>query len=143
MSTLYITEEPEAADADCSVVVQGLRDFNHRYMPRSDAEPLTLLLRNESGVVRGGLLASTRWHWLLIDVLWIADEHRGRGHGRALLERAETLAQSHGCGRAALDTTEFQSRRFYERAGYHVFGELDDYPPGSRTYWMQKSLIIV
>lgn len=81
MSTFSITEELNATEADHSVVVQGLRDFNHRHMPRSDAEPLTLLLRNSSGAISGGLLASTRWHWLLIDILWIADEHRGQGFG--------------------------------------------------------------
>ncbi|MGO9465962.1 MAG: GNAT family N-acetyltransferase [Isosphaeraceae bacterium] len=60
-------------------------------MPRSAPEPLRLFLRDEFGTIQGGLLASTRWHWLLIDVLWVTDEHRGQGFGSALLERAETI----------------------------------------------------
>jgi len=122
-------------------IVHGLRDFNHRYMPRSDPEPLRLFLRDESGAIQGGLLGSTRWHWLLVDVLWVADEHRGRGFGSALLERAENIARSRGCRAVILDTREFQARAFYERAGYCVFGELSDYPPGWRAYWMHKSLV--
>lgn len=140
MPILQLTEEPDASEDDRSAVSQGLRDFDHRYMPRSDSQPLTLFLRDESGAILGGLLASTRWHWLLVDKLWVTDERRGRGHGSALLERAEVIARSRGCRHAALDTTEFQARRFYEEVGYIVFGVLDDCPPGSRTYWLRKSL---
>jgi GNAT superfamily N-acetyltransferase len=141
MSLLQLTEEPDADEDDCAAIVQGLRDFNHRYMPRSAPEPLRLFLRDEFGAIQGGLLASTRWHWLLIDVLWVTDEHRGQGFGSALLERAEIIARSRGCRAALLDTREFQAQQFYERAGYRVFGELSDYPPGWRAYWMHKSLV--
>jgi GNAT superfamily N-acetyltransferase len=110
-------------------------------MPRSTPDPLRLFVRDEFGAIQGGLLASTRWHWLLIDVLWVADEHRGQGFGSALLERAEIIARSRGCRAAILDTREFQARQFYERAAYRVFGELSDYPPGWRAYWMHKSLL--
>jgi GNAT superfamily N-acetyltransferase len=140
MSSLHLAEEPDASEADRTAVRKGLSDFNHRHMPRSDPVSLTLLLRDESGTVHGGLLATTRWHWLVIETVWVSDDYRGRGHGFRLLERAEVLARSRGCRRSALETTDFQSRSFYERAGYRVCGELGDYPPGSRTYWMEKEL---
>jgi GNAT superfamily N-acetyltransferase len=117
MSTFSVTEELDVTEADRSVVAEGLRDFNHRHMPRSDAEPLTLLLCDSTGAISGGLLASTRRHWLLIDVLWVADKYRSRGFGRDLVEKAEIVSSSRGCRLAVLDTTEFQARRFYEGAG--------------------------
>ena len=140
MSSLRMTEEHAASEADQAVVLEGLRSFNLRFMPPSEMEPLVLLLRDGSGAIRGGLLAATRWHWLLVHQLWVAEEERGRGRGRALLKRAEEIARGRGCRRASLDTAEFQARGFYERAGYRLFGELDDYPPGSRTLYMQKAL---
>ena len=140
MSILRLTEETNASEDDCSVVSKGLIEFNHRHMPRSEASPLTIFLRDDSGAIHGGLLAPTRWHWLLVDKLWVSDQYRGQGHGSALLNRAEAIARSRGCRNAALDTTEFQARRFYEKLGYVVFGQLDDCPPGSRTYWLSKSL---
>src|SRR5262249_11927681 len=126
MSSLRLSEEPGAGEEDCAAIVRGLRDYNERYMARSVPEPIRLFLRDESGAIRGGLLASTRWHWLLIDVLWVADEHRGKGLGSSLLERAEGVARGRGCRAAMLDTREFQARPFYERAGYRVFGEVED-----------------
>jgi hypothetical protein len=39
-----------------------------------------------------------------------------------------------------LETLSFQARGFYERYGYSVFGELDDFPPGHRKYFLKKNL---
>ena len=39
-----------------------------------------------------------------------------------------------------LDTFSFQARRFYEKLGYVVFGELPDYPAGHSRYFLQKRL---
>jgi hypothetical protein len=40
-----------------------------------------------------------------------------------------------------LDTYNFQARPFYERAGYTVFGELPDHPPGGAKYYLAKRFI--
>ncbi len=141
MTPLRMTEEPDATDADVSAVVDSLRAFNRRHMPKGEPLPLRLMLRDEVGAIRGGLLGFTRWHWLCVEILWVADEHRGFGHGRALLDRAEAIAVARGCSRSRLDTTDFQAQGFYERAGYRVFGTLDDLPPGSRTHWLEKSIL--
>jgi hypothetical protein len=37
-----------------------------------------------------------------------------------------------------LDTYSFQARPFYERAGYRLFGELPDHPPGGAKYYLAK-----
>ena len=141
MSALSLAEEPHAPEADRALVAAGLRAFNAEHMPADpDGGPLVLLLRDEAGAVRGGLLATVRWHWLLVHTMWVAPEHQRAGHGRALLMRAEALAHARGCQHAALDTTDFQARPFYERLGYQLFGELADYPPGSRTLYLQKTL---
>ena len=39
-----------------------------------------------------------------------------------------------------LDTAEFQALGFYRKAGYRVFGELDDNPPGFKTFYLEKQL---
>jgi len=42
---------------------------------------------------------------------------------------------------ASLETASFQAREFYEKQGYEVFGELDDFPKGHTMFYMKKVLI--
>jgi GNAT superfamily N-acetyltransferase len=55
----------------------------------------------------------------------ITERARGRGAGRALLSAAEELARKRGCFRMALVTAAWRedSIAFYEREGWHNFGE--------------------
>lgn len=140
MSSLTLSEEHGATAEEVAPVLEGLLRFNDGHRVRAAPEPLQILLRDESGAIQGGLLAATRWHWLLVQILWVADDHRGRGHGSALLGRAEAIARVRGCRKAALDTAAFQALGFYQKAGYRIFGELDDNPPGSKTFYLEKDL---
>ena len=45
-----------------------------------------------------------------------------------------------GCTRVFLQTYSFQAKDFYQKLGYQVVGQLDDYPPGQSFYWMRKEL---
>ena len=55
-----------------------------------------------------------------VDDLVVLPDHRGRGHGRALLGRAEAYAVA--CGRSSLRLrvkgANGQARAFYARGGY-------------------------
>lgn len=88
----------------------------------------------------GGLIAQTYWNWLSIDLLAVAEEARGQGLGTQLITRAEMEAKKRGCTLARTSTYAFQALRFYERLGYHVIGQLDDYPEGATLYWLRKAL---
>jgi hypothetical protein len=52
----------------------------------------------------------------------------------------EAEAIRRGCHSAYLDTFSYQSRPFYEKLGYEVFGTLDDYPRGHQRFYMRKRL---
>ena len=123
-----------------------LRAFNdlhseyHRAIRSVEPTPLDILIRNAAGEIVGGLIASTYWGWLEVNVLWIAEGLRRLGHGRTLLRMAEAEARTRGCAHVMLTTYSFQARGFYEKEGYRVVGEMAGYPPGAVYYWMRKDL---
>jgi ribosomal protein S18 acetylase RimI-like enzyme len=123
---------------------QQLRAFNdtrsehHRAIRSAEPTPLDILIRNEAGEILGGLISSTYWGWLELNILWVAEGLRRLGHGRTLLRMAEAEARTRGCAHVMLTTYSFQARGFYEKEGYRVVGEMVDYPPGAVYYWMRK-----
>lgn len=117
-----------------------LHSENHRAIRSVEPTPLDILIRNAAGEIVGGLIASTYWGWLEVNVLWIAEGLRRLGHGRTLLRMAEAEARTRGCAHVMLTTYSFQARGFYEKEGYRVVGEMAGYPPGAVYYWMRKDL---
>jgi GNAT superfamily N-acetyltransferase len=135
---LEIAREPDAQDA--RVVREAIYAYNRSKAGDQRYEPLTIFLRDSRGALVGGLLGSTYWQWLTIDFLWVAEDLRGRGHGRQLVMAAEGEAKRRGCKYACLDMFSFQAKGFHERLGYLVFGVLDDFPGRHKRYFLRKKL---
>ena len=132
--------DDRVSDADAAAVRRGLLSFNERHIGPSGELPVRLVIRDRLGVVVAGLLGHTRWGWLLVDKLWLADTVRGQGLGSRLMAAAEALAIDRGCTGAMLTTFEHQARPFYEKLGYALFGTLEGYPAGTRQYYLSKQL---
>lgn len=132
--------ETQATADDIAAVQAGLREFNVRVIGDPEEVPVTIFLRDDAGDVVGGLLGHIKWRWLFVSKLWIADSHRGKGHGLELMNAAENLARSKNCLGSYLDTFEYQARPFYENIGYAVFGTLEGYPPNYRQFFLSKAL---
>lgn len=142
---LVYSDHPEAAEV--AALHEHLKSHNdgvsayHQQIRKSGTQPLAIWLRDEKGKIKGGLTAETFWGWLSIDDLWLAEELRGGGFGSEMMTLAEGEARSRGCRQAVLKTFDFQARDFYEKHGYRVIGELDDFPPGHKFYWMRKDFV--
>ncbi|HYH84622.1 MAG TPA: GNAT family N-acetyltransferase [Pyrinomonadaceae bacterium] len=140
MNELTITVESQPSEEERRKVIDGLVGYNGSQTGDASYTSFTVLLRDPGGEVVGGLLAEVYWGWLHVDALWVKDSLRGRGSGGKLMATAEREAVTRGCRSAFLDTFSFQALPFYERLGYEVFGELVDFPPGHRRYFLRKSL---
>lgn len=100
--------------------------------------PLEVFLIDDRQKVRAGLVGLTRWNWLLIEALWVDESLRQQGFGRRLMQLAEQEAKQRGCTEAILDTFSFQAKGFYEKLGYEMFAQVDDYPSGYSFYQLKK-----
>ena len=87
MTAATIHDDPSPDEE--RAIQQGVVAFGDRHAPPRRYRELRLVLRGADGGLLGGLLAALVWDWLQIDVLWVAEAARGRGHGSALLRRAE------------------------------------------------------
>ena len=109
-------------------LLEGLRGFNRKYLKTKSWGDLGVFCRNNSGVMTGGLIATTKGLWLCIDYLWVNDDARGSGLGSNLINRAEQEGLRAGCRHAMVETFSFQAQTFYEKQGYKLQMSLPDFP---------------
>lgn len=103
------------------------------------AEDFALVARlgeEEAGILTG----LVNFRWMYIKLLAIHPEHRRKGLGGGLLERAEKLARALDCIGIWLDTYAFQGPDFYPRHGFVECGRIKDYPLGQDRLFFQKRL---
>ena len=135
-----ITFDPDPPTAARNTVERGVDQHNVAVTAQPDYYPLAFLLRDDAGEVLGGLLGDIWGGWLHVSYLWVARPLRQRGWARRLMQAAERYARQRGAHHAYLETFSFQARPFYEKLGYEVFGQLDDFPPGHTKYFLRKVL---
>jgi GNAT superfamily N-acetyltransferase len=132
-------------DANHRAVRDGLRAYNTRTLPqwfnRDAAEPmLNVYAHDANGQLIGGVTCHIEWDALNVEYVWVDESARGQGVGRLLMRRAEAEARARGCTWAMLTTFDFQARGFYEKLGYRVVGQYDNYPPGHTYYFLRREL---
>jgi predicted N-acetyltransferase YhbS len=137
---LYVHTAAVLTPEEREAIVSGLIGYNADRGFTWASQDLSVVARDGTGALIGGLLGHTNVGWLFVAALWVADRHRQRGLGGALLAAGEAEASRRGCIGVYLDTYSFQAKPFYERLGYEVFGQLTDCPPGATKYYLSKRL---
>ena len=119
-----------------------LLDSLRQNVPAGDYAPFGILARDSEGAILGGLIGGTSYGWLLIKILWVAEDLRGQGLGARMVRLAEEEALSRGCHGAWLDSSSPRARNFYAKLGYETFGMLEnregEEPQGHARFFLCK-----
>jgi GNAT superfamily N-acetyltransferase len=138
---LFSIEVKSKADpAEARAIDAGFKQFNNQFCEDDNHQELAVVLRDEQGQLAGELLADTFWRWLHINNLWLREDVRRSGYGSKLLAIAEQEAIRGGCRHSQLETHEFQALGFYQKYGYILIAQLDDFPPDHIKYFLKKEL---
>lgn len=134
----------ECTEKDRKTIADNLRKDNLEIVPAVLPQiwtPIELVIKKNDDKVIGGILAGVGcWCGLEISTLWVEKKFRMMGIGTKLLLQTETLAIKKGAVISILDTFDFQAKDFYLKNGYSIFGEIENFPPGHKRYYLQKRL---
>lgn len=112
---------------DIASLDHRIRQINHALFSNTAAAH-ALLARDGAQLVG---FASYSFLWpaadltrsLFLKELYVTEEHRRKGVGKALMERLFEIAAEHECSRVewTSDNTNIDAQRFYEKLGYFRF----------------------
>jgi GNAT superfamily N-acetyltransferase len=120
-------------------VLGGLIRYNGEKLGKQKYRRFAISLRDNDAIV-GGIVGEVWMTVLFIQLFWIEERFRGKGHGTALMEKIEEEARRFGAVRSYLDTMSIQAPGFYRGCGYEEFGTLDGYPGRVTRHWFTKAL---
>ena len=125
---------------ETDLIREALFEFNREKVGDDGHTPLNIVEYDADGNIIGGILGGTYWGWMYVDILWVHEDHRGKGIGTKLLTEAETEAKARGCHHVHLDTMSWQAPDFYKKQGYSILGIISDIPDGYKKYLLMKAL---
>ena len=97
------------------------------------------MVRRENGRIRAAGRGHVYLGALEVRGLWVDEDLRGEGVGRALLRAIEDEARRRGASRAMLYTYSWQAEGFYRAEGYETYARFD-FPDGPYRIDMAKDL---
>ena len=80
----------------------------------------------------------TAFHIFYVSTVFVDEEYRHKGIGKALLEKVEEKAVQLGAKLIRLDTFDWQGRDFYNALGYEEVGSYTDEEDGFSEYFFLK-----
>ena len=132
--TLTDTVPDDARDK----ILAGIKAHNESLLGPTDRKDIYIPITAEDGSLDGGLVGYTGRGWLYVELLSVPERLRGQGMAGKLLALAEEEARSRGCIGAYIDTINPVARHAYERAGYSVFGRIENFAQGHDICWLLK-----
>lgn len=114
--------------------------FNAASTGIDDGALLVVRARDSADRLVAGLFGWTWGGTCFVDLLHVAEQHRGRGLGSRLLRTAEEEGVRRGCAQAVLATHSFQAPDFYRARGYEEYGRVEGYPAGHAQIHLVKRL---
>lgn len=81
-------------------------------------KPFSIVLSDQQDNVLGVINAYTAFAEVYVNDIWVDKAHRGKGHGKRLLQALEEHFKGKGFNNINLVTSAFQAPAFYEKCGF-------------------------
>ncbi len=117
-----------------------LLEFNGSKIKNYNYDDFIFKIENDAGKIIAGTHCRAGGGWLYIASLWVEEDFWGTGLGTRLLNVSEAKAKMIGCHGAYLYTYSFMTSEFYQKNGYKVFGNLEQFFHDHTKIFMKKKL---
>lgn len=120
-----------------------IEEFNRNILSFTGKQleiPMNYVIKSEGEIIAGIKSCFYLEEVLSVGVVFVDENHRNKGLGGRLLRKVEKEASAKGAKLAHLYAFD-QTKNFYIKQGYEIFGVLENCPKtGHRCYYLKKCL---
>jgi len=138
MNTKPLMTKSVPSSEELEFLEDRLYEFNRDQTGQGNGQLFAFFVRNDQQEIVAGLSGWTWANACEIRALWVHPAWRGQCYGRGLLESAEQEARGRGCTVILISSYSFQAPVFYQKCGYQLAWQLNDFPPGHQYCCLVK-----
>lgn len=112
-------------------IEEKLEEYDQKYITYKINGSISIGIECDGKIVAGLDACMTAFKILYVSTVFVDEEYRRKGLGKALINQMEKEAKLLGANIIRLDTFNWQGREFYESLGYekvgHYFNIIDNF----------------
>jgi GNAT superfamily N-acetyltransferase len=136
-----IIYQDELTPAHNKIIIEGLNSnaYRHKELGKNNGS-FSFTIESSNGQFEAGISGFHYYGCFYIDLLFVAEQARGKGYGSKLMQKAENLARERGCLFMAVNTMDFEAKPFYEKHGFSIEFTREGFEKESKMYFLRKEL---
>ena len=127
-------------DTQTAYVEDMLAAFDEKRITYKIEGSIQIGIEEDGEIIAGLDACMTAFKILYVSTLFVKEEHRRKGYGKALIREMEKRAKDLGANTIRLDTFNWQGKEFYEALNYEVVGSYENKTDGYAEFFFIKKL---
>lgn len=132
MKIVDLTEE------QVDYIEESLEDYDEKYISYKLEGRIQIGIEDGGKLVAGLDACMTAFKILYVSTVFVDENYRRKGYGKALILEMEKRAKELGANTIRLDTFNWQGKDFYEALNYKMVGSYDNAEDGYSEYFFLK-----
>ncbi|MBO4462500.1 MAG: GNAT family N-acetyltransferase [Lachnospiraceae bacterium] len=134
MKIVDLTEE------QVDYIEESLEDYDEKYISYKLEGRIQIGIEDGGKLVAGLDACMTAFKILYVSTVFVDENYRRKGYGKALILEMEKRAKELGANTIRLDTFNWQGKDFYEALNYKMVGSYDNAEDGYSEYFFLKRI---
>lgn len=134
MKIVDLTEE------QVDYIEESLEDYDEKYISYKLEGRIQIGIEDEGKLVAGLDACMTAFKILYVSTVFVDENYRRKGYGKALILEMEKRAKELGANTIRLDTFNWQGKDFYEALNYKMVGSYNNAEDGYSEYFFLKRI---
>lgn len=112
----------ELSDIELEELEERLDSYDRNFTNYKIDGNIRIGIKKDNKLIAGAYACMTSFRIMYVCTVYVEEDYRNKGYGRALMNEIEVRAKEIGANMIRLDTFDWQGREFYKALNYEEVG---------------------